>query len=297
MGVEYMNTSDNIDGFILALRDLNEIIEKRAKLNLLDNAVLAESFYKEILNKLFSWELKNLNIAHANFEAIDLIDKSNNILVQVSCTCENQKIRSTISKKELLKDDYKGFEIYFVFVGKQNSNVKKGKYNCISQLSFNPSTHILLTDDLIKCYQDLNPNVQDEILNITRSYLTKENKVNNSISKIKISEMILEILDENRQIFYKYGPKSDVALNSPMSEASFKKWCECKMKIIENNKKILNIYQEYKLFFCRKEKLLFHKFELNVTSFEQNNKARLDSNLYEPFPEEFPKMLERIVSN
>ena len=292
-----MNTSDNIDGFILALRDLNEIIEKRAKLNLLDNAVLAESFYKEILNKLFSWELKNLNIAHANFEAIDLIDKSNNILVQVSCTCENQKIRSTISKKELLKDDYKGFEIYFVFVGKQNSNVKKGKYNCISQLSFNPSTHILLTDDLIKCYQDLNPNVQDEILNITRSYLTKENKVNNSISKIKISEMILEILDENRQIFYKYGPKSDVALNSPMSEASFKKWCEGKMKIIENNKKILNIYQEYKLFFCRKEKLLFHKFELNVTSFEQNNKARLDSNLYEPFPEEFPKMLERIVSN
>ena len=74
-----MNTSDNIDEFILALRDLNEIIEKRAKLNLLDNAVLAESFYKEILNKLFSWELKNLNIAHANFEAIDLIDKSNNI--------------------------------------------------------------------------------------------------------------------------------------------------------------------------------------------------------------------------
>ena len=288
-----MNTSDNIDEFILALRDLNEIIEKRAKLNLLDNAVLAESFYKEILNKLFSWELKNLNIAHANFEAIDLIDKSNNILVQVSCTCENQKIHSTISKKELLKDDYKGFELYFVFVGKQNSNIKKGKYNCISQLSFNPKTNILLTGDLIKYFQDLNPNDQDEILNIIRSYLTKGNKVNNSTSKIKISE----ILDEKRQIFYKYGPKSDVALNSPMSEASFKKWCESKMKIIENNKKILNIYQKYKLLFSRKEKLLFHKFELNVTSFEQNNKERLDSNVYEPFPEEFPKMLEQIVSN
>ena len=42
-------TSDNINQFIRTLRDLNEIIEKRAKLNLLDNAVLAESFYKEIL--------------------------------------------------------------------------------------------------------------------------------------------------------------------------------------------------------------------------------------------------------
>ena len=128
MGIEYMNTSDNIDEFILALRDLNEIIEKRAKINLLDYAVLSESFYKEILNILFSWELKNLNIEQSNFEAIDLIDSNKRVVVQVSCTCENQKIHSTISKKELLKDDYKGFELYFIFVGKQNSNVKKGKY-------------------------------------------------------------------------------------------------------------------------------------------------------------------------
>ncbi|RSJ97167.1 SMEK domain-containing protein [Streptococcus cristatus] len=292
-----MNTSDNIDGFILALRDLNEIIEKRAKINLLDNAVLAESFYKEILNSLFSWELRNLNIEQSNFEAIDLIDSNNKVVVQVSCTCENQKIRSTISKKELAKKDYKGYELYFVFIGKQNCNVKNGEYNCASQLTFNSKKNILLTEDLIKKYQDLNPKAQDKILNIIRSYLTKENKVNNSTSKIKISEMILEILDGNSQIFYKYGPKSDVALNSPMSEASFKIWCESKMKIIDNNKKILNIYQKYKFLFSRKEKSLFHKFELNVTSFEQNNEERLDSNAYEPFPEEFPEMLEKIVSN
>ena len=68
--------------------------------------------------------------------------------------------------------------------------------------------------------------------------------------------MILEILDENSQIFYKYGPKSDVALNSPMSEASFKRWCESKMEIIDNNKKILNIYQQHKLLFSREEKVI-----------------------------------------
>lgn len=292
-----MNTSDNIDGFILALRDLNEIIEKRAKINLLDNAVLAESFYKEILNSLFSWELRNLNIEQSNFEAIDLIDSNNKVVVQVSCTCENQKIRSTISKKELAKKDYKGYELYFVFIGKQNCNVKNGKYNCASQLTFNSKKNILLTEDLIKKYQDLNPKAQDKILNIIRDYLTKDKKVNNSFSKIEISEIILDILDENSQIFYKYGPKSDVALNSPMSESSFKIWSEAKIKIIKNNKKILDIYHKHKLLFTRKEKLLFHKFELNVKSFEQNNKERLDSNAYEPFPEEFPKMLESIVSN
>ncbi|MFC2628710.1 MAG: SMEK domain-containing protein, partial [Streptococcus mutans] len=89
-------TSDNINQFIRTLRDLNEIIEKRAKLNLLDNAVLAESFYKEILNALFSWKLENLNIEQSNFEAIDLIDDKNKIVVQISCTCENQKVHGTI---------------------------------------------------------------------------------------------------------------------------------------------------------------------------------------------------------
>ena len=89
--------------------------------------------------------------------------------------------------------------------------------------------------------------------------------------------------------------KSDVALNSPMSEASFKIWCESKMKIIDNNKKILNIYRQHKFLFSRKEKLLFHKFELNVTSFEQNNEERLDSNAYEPFQKNFLRCWKRLL--
>ena len=121
-------TSENINGFIIAFRDLNEIVEKRAKLNLLDSAVLAEYFYKEILNSLFTWELENLNIEQSNFEAIDLIDNKNKVVVQVSCTCENKKVHETISKNELSKENYKGYTLYFVFIGKQNSNIKKGKY-------------------------------------------------------------------------------------------------------------------------------------------------------------------------
>ena len=98
-------TSNYLDDFIISLKNLNEIVEKRAKLNLLDSAVLAESFYKELLNKLFSWRLDNLNITRSNFEAIDLIDKTNKVIIQVSCTCENKKIRNTLSKNELKKEE------------------------------------------------------------------------------------------------------------------------------------------------------------------------------------------------
>ncbi|AVM70926.1 hypothetical protein CO204_02120 [Streptococcus mutans] len=290
-------TSDNINQFIRTLRDLNEIIEKRAKLNLLDNAVLAESFYKEILNALFSWKLENLNIEQSNFEAIDLIDDKNKIVVQISCTCENQKVHSTISKDELTKKDYKEYVLYFVFIGKQNSKIKNGKYNNTSQMNFNPKKNIFLTEDLIKKFQDLTPNSQRKVLDIIQNYLSNEKSGENILSKREISERILEILDENSEIFFKYGPHSKVASTSPMSESSYKIWNKQKQKIIENNKDILNLYSKHQSFFSRKEKLLFNKFKSNVESFECNDKQRLDSNVYESFPEDFPKMLESIIKN
>lgn len=289
--------SENIDGFIIALRDLNEIIEKRAKLNLLDNAVLAESFYKEILNCLFLWELENLNIEHSNFEAIDLIDKKNKVVVQVSCTCENKKVHNTISKNELSKASYKGYTLYFIFVGKQNSNVKKGKYNNSSQLTFNAENNIFLTEDLIKVFQALKPNCQIEVLKIIHSYLSKETTLINNLSKKEVSEKILEILDENGEIFFKYGPYSKVALTSSMSESSYKIWNEKKQEIIGNNKEILNLYNKYQSLFDRDEKALFNKFKSNVESFEYNYRQRLDPGVYHSFPEDFPKMLESIVNN
>jgi hypothetical protein len=295
VGDMIFRTSENINGFIIALRDLNEIVEKRAKLNLLDSAVLAEYFYKEILNSLFTWELENLNIEQSNFEAIDLIDNKNKVVVQVSCTCENKKVHETISKNELSKENYKGYTLYFVFIGKQNSNIKKGKYKNSSQLTFNAKNNIFLTEDLIMIFQSLNPNCQFEILKIIQSYLSKETTLIDNLSKKEISEKILEILDENSEIFFKYGPHSKVALTSPMSESSYKIWGEQKKKILQNNKEILNLYSKYQSLFSRYEKLLFNKFKSNVESFERNDRQRLDANAYHSFPKEFPKMLESII--
>lgn len=288
-------SSETLDKFILTLKDLNEIIEKRAKLNLLDDAVIAENFYRDLMNSMFGWNLENLNIEQSNFEAIDLIDNKKKIVVQVSCTCKNEKIHDTISKGGLSKEKYKGYSLYFVFIGKQNSNVKNGKYKNSSQLTFNAKDNIFLTEDLIKVFHSLNPNCQFEVLKIIQSYLGQEATLKSNLSKKEISEKILEILDENSEISFKYGPHSKVALTSPMSESSYKIWGEQKKKIFQNNKEILNLYSKYQSLFSRYEKLLFNKFKSNVESFERNDRQRLDANAYHSFPKEFPKMLESII--
>jgi hypothetical protein len=290
-------TSNYLDDFIISLKNLNEIVEKRAKLNLLDSAVLAESFYKELLNKLFSWRLDNLNITRSNFEAIDLIDKTNKVIIQVSCTCENKKIRNTLSKNELKKEEYKDFSLYFLFIGNQNKNVKKAKYTTAGQLIFNAKQNIFLTEDIIKVFQYSSPDMQSKVIEIIQQYLFDENNINNAVSKKDLSRVILEKLDENSEIFFKYGPHSQLAMKSPYSKSSYQIWEKKKKEIIANNNIIIELYNKDQQLFERDEKNLFNKFKLNAESFEQNNKKRLDSNAYESFPKEFPRMLESIIEN
>ncbi len=61
-------------------------IEIRGKLNILDLNLHSENFYMNFCNELFGWQLKNMNAIKQNVEAIDLIDKSNQIIIQVSST-------------------------------------------------------------------------------------------------------------------------------------------------------------------------------------------------------------------
>lgn len=293
----FANTENKIDQFILLLKDLNEIIGQRAKLNLLDNAVLAENFYKGLLNKLFGYELENLNVFTSNFEAIDLIDKNRKLVVQVSCSCTNQKIRETLIKDELKKSSYSDYHLYFVFVGIQNNNVKKGKYTNETQLIFNPNNHIFLSEDLISQFVNIESDEQDDIIKFFKNHLTEVRDLTIELSKKQVCERLLDLMDSNQIIFNKYGPHSKLALNSPLSESSYKIWNLKKQEIIANNKEIWVVFCQNKRLFTREERKLFQKLKLNIYSFELNNISRLDSNVYEPFPDEIPKLLETIIAN
>ena len=91
--------------------------------NLLNLAVLSEGFYCALLNNLMGWNLINANIEKQNVPGIDLIDREQKIAVQVSLTCDHEKVQHSIDKFKA--DSYDGWHFYYVPIKKDSSNFRK----------------------------------------------------------------------------------------------------------------------------------------------------------------------------
>lgn len=95
-----------------------------ANWNLLSLAVLSEEFYRELLNKLKGWNLINANSEEKNAQAIDLIDKERKIAVQVSVTCDHEKVQRSIDKFK--QESYDGWHFCFVPIKRDIPHFRKG---------------------------------------------------------------------------------------------------------------------------------------------------------------------------
>ena len=91
--------------------------------NLLNLALLSEGFYCELLNELMGWNLENANLREKNAPGIDLIDKEKRIAVQVSLTCDHEKVQSSINKFKT--DGSERWHFYFVPIKKDHPHFKK----------------------------------------------------------------------------------------------------------------------------------------------------------------------------
>ena len=73
-------------------------VELDNQLGLYDINKLCEDIFMHMLNDVYSWNLKNANLFHENFPAIDLIDDINKLVIQVTSTTTTDKLRGTIKK-------------------------------------------------------------------------------------------------------------------------------------------------------------------------------------------------------
>jgi len=71
---------------------------ERGRLNLLEIHLHSENFYRDLLNLIFGWRLRNLNAVDQNTEGIDLVCDANSVVVQVSATATKHKIESALAK-------------------------------------------------------------------------------------------------------------------------------------------------------------------------------------------------------
>jgi len=91
------------------IRDRLSFIESKVKNDtkqkLYDINKTAEDIFMYLLNDVYGWQLVNANDIKPNFPAIDLIDTTNEIVIQVTSSMDDAKVVSTIEKFAKFADD------------------------------------------------------------------------------------------------------------------------------------------------------------------------------------------------
>jgi hypothetical protein len=109
-----MNRSKYFNYIESELSILATRINVRGGLNILDLNIYAENFYLHFFNLLFGWNLININSTQQNAAGIDLVDITNNIIIQVSATATKQKIESALNKNDIF--NYPGYSFKFISI-------------------------------------------------------------------------------------------------------------------------------------------------------------------------------------
>ncbi|MCX6666488.1 MAG: SMEK domain-containing protein [Euryarchaeota archaeon] len=167
-----MNRSQYFDYIDEKLHTLASRINSRGKLNILDLHVHSENFYLYFFNELYGWNLSNLNKQLQNVEAIDLIDHTNKLLIQVSATSTKQKIESALNK-DIIKRHH-SFTFKFISISKDANDLRKMKYTNPHNIIFDPSNDIYDTASILNNILSLDIDHQKRIYEFIKKELGGE---------------------------------------------------------------------------------------------------------------------------
>jgi hypothetical protein len=127
-------------------------INHLGKLNLLNDNIHAEQFYRDLLNLLYGWSLRNLNDIDKNAAGVDLYYEGDKIVIQVSATATKKKIENSIKK---IPSKYAGCTFKFVSISKDAENLKKLSYKNESSIIFNKEKDIIDLDSVLGSVESL----------------------------------------------------------------------------------------------------------------------------------------------
>lgn len=149
-------------------------VELRGKINVLDFHLHSENFYRDLFNELYTWKLENLNSQLQNIEAIDLIDRTKKIIIQVSATKTKEKVENSLGKKLLKEAAYNGFNFKFISIAKDAGNLRKCSYNPPNGIKFAPATDIYDVKSILHDIYNLDIEKFKTIYRLIQSELGKE---------------------------------------------------------------------------------------------------------------------------
>ncbi len=143
-----MNRDTYFKRITTSLSLLKSEIKENGKLNLLDGNILAEDFFKDLLNIVYGWNLKNMNQWNQNAAGADLWYEDGKIIVQVTSTVTTNKIQSSIDK--LSKEQYAGYNFKFLRIDGDVKKLRKQVFTLPTSITFNPASDIIDISSLLR---------------------------------------------------------------------------------------------------------------------------------------------------
>lgn len=166
-----MNRSTYFNSIESRLSLLATRIEMRGGLNLLDMHLHSENFYLHFFKVLFGWELQNLNAVRQNAAGVDLVDTTNNLIVQVSATATKQKIESALAKD---LSTYKGYSFKFISISKNAKDLRTKKFSNPHNLIFSPAKDIFDIPSLLVLISNMDIDRQKTVYEFLKKELKSE---------------------------------------------------------------------------------------------------------------------------
>lgn len=204
-------------------------INLKGRLNILDLHIHSENFYAYFLNELYGWNLENLNPFKQNIEAVDLIDITNKLIVQVSATNTKQKVESSL-KKDILKS-YSDFTFKFVSISKDATDLRKITFSNPHGISFDPKVDIIDNKSILDFILSLDIDNQKELYRLTKKEL------GNEVDIIK--------LDSNLAIIINILSKEDLRTSSNPTIDTFEIDRKISHNVIDVTKSIIDDHAKY----------------------------------------------------
>jgi len=94
-----------IGEIIDSLASLQQTVEFRTELGLTDLNKVCEDFFSQILSIAYGFQLENTNKDKPNYKGIDLVDKKQKTIVQITSRNDLEKIKESLQKaSEVVKD-------------------------------------------------------------------------------------------------------------------------------------------------------------------------------------------------
>lgn len=168
--------------------------------NLYDINIIAEDFFPGLLNLIYGYDLKNINIIEKNAPSIDLFDKKNRIAVQVTSDNDSDKIKHTI-KEFIDNESYNEYDRLVVLILTHKKNYST-TFDTEGKFDFDKKKDIWDIENLIKDIRGLDT---EKIKKIS-TYLSEElsNKYY-SVKESQASEVetiidLIEYISEHKEV-------------------------------------------------------------------------------------------------